>query len=181
METKREIRIFTITEYDKEERYLQKRHAQGWRFVKATGYGVYHFEACEPEGVVYQLDYNQEGIADKGEYIQMFADCGWEHVTDYVGYSYFRKPISEMSGEEEIFNDDNSKLEMLRRIFKGRMIPLFIAFFLYLLLQFVLPTFFRGALIMAIITWMRGLLIVYMVVAIHFCIKYLAYRRRIRK
>ena len=181
METKREFRYYTIMEYDKEERYLSKRHSQGWRFTEVTGIGMYHFEQCEPEGVVYQLDYNQEGIADRGEYIQMFADCGWEHVTDYVGYSYFRKPVSEMSSEEEIFNDDNSKLEMIQRIFKGRMIPLFIVFFLYLILQFVLPNLFEGALITVVVTWLRALLLVYIIVTIHFCIKYLAYRRRVKK
>ena len=181
METKREFRYYTIMEYDKEERYLQKRHSEGWKFLEVTGIGMYHFEKCEPEGVVYQLDYNQEGIADRGEYIQMFADCGWEHVTDYVGYSYFRKPVAEMSSEEEIFNDDNSKLEMIQRIFKGRMIPLFIVFFLYLILQFVLPNMFEGVIITAVVTWFRALLLVYIVVTIHFCVKYLAYRRRVKK
>ena len=181
METKREFRYYTIMEYDKEERYLQKRHSEGWRFLEVTGIGMYHFEKCQPEGVVYQLDYNQEGIADRGEYIQMFADCGWEHVTDYVGYSYFRKPVSDMTSEEEIFNDDNSKLEMIQRIFKGRMIPLFIVFFLYLILQFVLPNLFEGAVIMAIVSVIRFLLLVYIIVTIHFCMKYLAYRRRVRK
>ena len=181
METKREFRYYTIMEYDKEERYLQKRHSQGWKLVTVSGVGMYHFEECEPEGVVYQLDYNQEGIADRGEYIQMFADCGWEHVTDYVGYSYFRKPVSEMTAEEEIFNDDNSKLEMIQRIFKGRMIPLFIVFFLYLILQFVLPNVFEGVLVTGVVVWLRALLLVYIIVTIHFCVKYLAYRRRVRK
>ena len=98
-----------------------------------------------------------------------------------MGYSYFRKPVSDMTAEEEIFNDDNSKLEMIQRIFKGRMIPLFIVFFLYLILQFVLPNLFEGAVIMAIVTIIRFLLLVYIIVTIHFCMKYLAYRRRIRK
>ena len=181
METKREFRYYTIVEYDKEERYLQKRHSEGWKFVEVTGIGMYHFEKCEPEGVVYQLDYNQEGIADRGEYIQMFADCGWEHVTDYVGYSYFRKPVSEMTAEEEIFNDDNSKLEMLQRIFKGRMIPLFIVFFLYLFLQFILPNLLEGTIISAVVVWLRALLLVYIIVTVHFCIKYLALRRRVKR
>ncbi len=181
METKQEFRYYTIMEYDKEERYLQKRHGQGWKFVKVSGIGMYHFEKCEPEGVVYQLDYNQEGISDRGEYIQMFEDCGWEHITDYVGYSYFRKPISNMTSEEEIFNDDSSKLEMIQRIFKGRMIPLFIVFFLYLLLQFALPTIFTGTVITTLVALIRFFLLVYIIVTIHFCIKYLAYRRRIKK
>jgi len=46
--------------------------------------------------VVYQLDYNQEGRSHKEEYIQMFTDCGWEYLQDFVGYSYFRKPKAAM-------------------------------------------------------------------------------------
>ena len=96
METKQEFRYFTITEYDKEQQYLSRRHKEGWKFTKVTGIGQYHFEQCEPEAVVYQLDYNQEGNVNKPEYTQMFEDCGWEYITTYVGYSYFRKPVSAL-------------------------------------------------------------------------------------
>ena len=58
----------------------------------------------------------------------MFKDCGWEYILDYVGYSYFRKPASEMNGDEKIFCDENSKLEMLERVFKKRLLPLLIIF-----------------------------------------------------
>ena len=47
----------------------------------------------------------------------MFADCGWEYLQDFAGYSYFRKPVAEMKGEEAIFCDDASRLEMMRRVF----------------------------------------------------------------
>ena len=39
--------------------------------------GRYLFEKCEPEDVVYQLDYNPEGDGHKAAYVQMFEDCGW--------------------------------------------------------------------------------------------------------
>ena len=35
--------------------------------------GIYTFESCQPENVVYQLDDNPEGRAYRAEYIQMFA------------------------------------------------------------------------------------------------------------
>ena len=80
--------------------------------------------------MVYQLDYNPDGIAHKEQYVQMFKDCGWEYIQDYFGYSYFRKPASEMAGDEEIFCDDESRLEMVKRIFFTRMVPLIVIFFL---------------------------------------------------
>ena len=116
-EKKKELRIFTIADWKKEEQYLQKRHREGWKFIKAGLPGIYHFEKCRPEEVVYQLDYNQDGLEHKDEYLQMFQDCGWEYIQDFGGYSYFRKPVSQMHGEEEIFCDDESRLDMMRRVF----------------------------------------------------------------
>lgn len=181
METKQEFKYFTITEYDKEQQYLTRRHKEGWKFIKVTGIGQYHFEKCEPEEVIYQLDYNQEGNCNQAEYTQMFADCGWEYITTYVGYSYFRKPVAAMNGEEEIFFDDSSKLEMMQRIFKGRMIPMFIVFFLYLFWQFLILHFFEGAFFTFVATMLQTALVIFIIVTIHFGIKYMGHLRRIRK
>jgi len=127
-EKKVEFKWFTILEHEKEERYLRYMHNRGWKFYKVVFPGFYYFEKCESEDVVYQLDYNQERMNGMGEYIRMFSDCGWDYILDFVGYSYFRKRAVDMNGEEEIFNDDASKKEMLLRVYKGRLIPLAIIF-----------------------------------------------------
>ena len=123
------LRYFTIAEWEKEQEYLRREHNKGWKFTGVTLPGFYHFEKCQPEDVVYQLDYNPEGTDHKEEYVQMFQDCGWEYITDFVGYSYFRKAVSQMRGHEEIFCDTQSRLDMIKRVFKGRMVPLIIIFF----------------------------------------------------
>lgn len=119
---------FTIPEWEKEENWLREQHKNGWKLIKATPLGLYRFEQCEPEDVIYQLDYNQEGMDHLSEYIQMFRDCGWEYVTDMMGYAYFRKPANEMVEDEGIFCDDESKIEMIERVYKGRMLPLIVIF-----------------------------------------------------
>jgi hypothetical protein len=68
----------------------------------------------------------------------MFEDCGWEYMQDYVGYSYFRKPANAMKGDEEIFCDESSRLAMMERVYKSRLIPLLVIFSACLLPQFVL-------------------------------------------
>lgn len=135
---KKQFKYFTIFEYEKEEKYLREMHRSGWKFLKVRGLGVYHFEKSTPEDVVYQLDYNKEGLAQKEEYLQMFSDCGWEHLQDYAGYSYFRKPAADMNGEETIFCDEESKIAMMERVMKGRFTPLVIIFFCCLLPQFII-------------------------------------------
>ena len=138
MKTKKEFRYFSIFNHEQEEEYLRSCHKEGWAFVKVTGIGMYHFAACVPADVVYQLDYNPEGSANKDEYVQMYADCGWEYVQEYAGYSYFRKAVVEMDGEEEIFCDDDSRLAMLDRVYKGRLLPVLVIFCACLLPQFIL-------------------------------------------
>ena len=138
METKKQFKWFTIYEYEKEQEYLRRMHREGWKFRKVSGLGMYHFEACVPEDVVYQLDYNQEGLAHKDEYVQMFRDCDWEYLQDYAGYSYFRKAVSEDGIAEEIFCDSESRLQMMERVFKGRMQPLLALFCSVLIPLFIL-------------------------------------------
>ena len=137
---KKEFRYFSIFNHEDEQEYLQRQHHLGYRFVKVTGLGIYHFEECDPEEVIYQLDYNQEGSAHKDEYIQMFEDCGWEYIQEFAGYSYFRKALSDMDENEAIFCDDASRLEMLERVYKGRMLPMFVIFSACLVPQFVINT-----------------------------------------
>lgn len=127
-EIKKTFKWFTVTKYEEEQEYLRKEHQAGWKLVKVSFPGFYTFEKCEPEDVIYQLDYNQEREKGMAEYIQMFRDCGWEYICDFVGYSYFRKAASQMREDETIFSDDSSRLEMIGRVFKGRMVPLLIIF-----------------------------------------------------
>ena len=68
----------------------------------------------------------------------MFADCGWEYIQEYAGYSYFRKAVKEMDMEEEIFCDEESRLAMLERVYKGRLLPMLVIFSACLLPQFIL-------------------------------------------
>ncbi len=136
--TKTEFKFFTVMDWKEEEEYLRWMHNEGWKFTNVSFIGSYHFQKCEPEDVIYQLDYNQDGRQHKTQYVQMFRDCGWEYIQDFFGYSYFRKKASEMNDREEIFCDDESRLEMMMRVFTGRMIPLLAIFFLLLIPNIIL-------------------------------------------
>ena len=135
---KKEFKYFSIFNHEKEEEYLRNQHKLGYKFVNVTGIGTYHFIECTPEDVVYQLDFNQDATNQKEDYIKMFEDCGWEYIQDYAGYSYFRKSVSKMSENEEIFSDETSRIEMLERVYKGRLLPLLVIFLACLFPQFII-------------------------------------------
>ena len=166
------LRYFTIAEWEKEQEYLRREHNKGWKFTGVTLPGFYHFEKCQPEDVVYQLDYNPEGTDHKEEYVQMFQDCGWEYVTDFVGYSYFRKADSQMRGHEEIFCDTQSRLDMIRRVFKGRMVPLIIIFFLLVIPQIFSHPWTDTPADYILAGMFLLIFIIYSLLFIHFAVKY---------
>lgn len=114
-QTIRRFRYYTIMEYDKEEAYLRKMHAKGYRFQSVALPGIYTFVRCEPEDVIYQLDYAEGdkrfSPEEKESYLQLFRDNGWEYITAFMGYTYFRKPAT--SADTEIFSDTASKRDLI--------------------------------------------------------------------
>lgn len=174
METKKQFKWFTIFEYEKEQEYLRQMHKDGWKFVKVKGLGMYYFEKCIPQDVVYQLDYNQDGLAHKEEYQKMFEDFGWEYMQDYVGYSYFRKAVADDGVAEEIFCDEESRFQMMQRVIKGRMIPLLILFFTVLLPQFMTNLFSTQNYLAA--AFIGAVLALYLVIFVMFLVKYIQYK-----
>ncbi|MDY2957722.1 DUF2812 domain-containing protein [Floccifex sp.] len=123
----KQLKLFDITQHIEEQEYLHQMHAKGWKFKHVTFPGIYSFEKVEPETMIYQLDYNPDGLKEKQEYVQMFKDCGWEYIQEFMGYSYFRKAKKEKE-DESIFCDEQSRNEMINRVFKGRLVPMLFIF-----------------------------------------------------
>lgn len=130
MEKKIVYRIFTIADYEREALYFREMHAKGWKLRK-VGYSIllfavkYTFEKCHPEQVSYQLDFYPMEKSERASYLQLFKDCGWEYITDFNSFSYFRKVRSkiESNAEFEIYNDAAGKLAMVNRILRLRLVP----------------------------------------------------------
>ena len=135
MEKKIVYRIFTIADYEREALYFREMHAKGWKLRKVS-YSIllfavkYTFEKCQPEQVSYQLDFYPMKKSERASYLQLFKDCGWEHITDFNSFSYFRKAHSEIesNAEFEIYNDAAGKLAMVKRILTRRMLPILLLF-----------------------------------------------------
>ena len=142
MEKKIVYRLVTIADYEREAVFLGEMHSKGWKLRKVS-YSIllatvkYIFEKCQPEQVSYQLDFYPMKKSERASYLQLFKDCGWEHITDFNGFSYFSKPYSEIESdtEFEIYNDAAGKLAMVKRILTMRMLPIL------LLLSALLPIF----------------------------------------
>ena len=123
------IRFFTIADFEEEEKWLSKKHSEGWKIVKMTPPCFYTFEQCEPDDYIYKLDF--QNSEQTPEYMQMLSDFGWEYFASCLGWLYFRKKASGIQTEEdgELFSDSESKTEFVTKIVKTRMLPLTLIFF----------------------------------------------------
>ena len=133
-ETIREFHYWVLSEYEQEEEYLRRMHNQGWKLAQIDLPGFYTFERCQPEDVVYKLDFRSLRGEDKEAFLSMYREYGWEYLQDLNDYSYFRKSAANASPEDlEIFSDDESRLDMVKRILRWRMAPILIMGLLCLL------------------------------------------------
>lgn len=145
MEKKIVYRIFTIADYEREALYFREMHAKGWKLRKVS-YSIllfvvkYTFEKCQPEQVSYQLDFYPMEKSERTSYLQLFKDYGWEHITDFNSFSYFRKAHSkvESATEFEIYNDATNKLDMVNRILRLRLVPVLLLLAIHIPLLFML-------------------------------------------
>jgi len=131
MRTKLILKFWTIADYLEEESWLRELHQQGWKLRKMVPPCFYTFESCEPEDVIYRLDYRNKKLGSDYDYIRMIEDFGWDYAGSCVGWLYFRKPAAEASCEEEgeLFSDYASRLSMVEKLVRTRLLPLTIFFF----------------------------------------------------
>lgn len=116
MNTVRKSRIFLAWQDDREEAWLNEMAAQGLHLQRVVFPCFYHFVEDEPSSYVYRLDFKSSPKTDMDDYLQLFADAGWEHVGQFFnGWQYFRKAIAP--GETaEIYSDAESKIAKYNRL-----------------------------------------------------------------
>lgn len=122
------MRFFTIAEYNDEQNWLENQHKKGWK-LKLVLPLIFIFEKCNPEDVIYQLDYKNKSMTE--DYFEIFKDYGWEYCGSCLGWNYFRKLEKDIETENdrEIFSDADSKIDMINYIYKTRMLPLTLLLF----------------------------------------------------
>jgi hypothetical protein len=159
--TVRVMKWFMAWQDDREEAWLEEMARAGLHLKKYKGFGIYTFEVGTPREDVYRLDYITVSGKEREQYLQLFADAGWEHVNEAASWQYYRKP-RRADSRDEIFCDNMSKIEKYRRLM-ALYIPLGVVmwinintihrkegllFEILVMFLFLMGAFFVGSLIM---------------------------------
>ena len=75
MINKKQFRIFTILDLDKEEEYLHEMHLKGWRY-RTSSFGFFYFDQCQPNDVIYRI-YDSRFLKKHKYELQDFRNRGW--------------------------------------------------------------------------------------------------------
>ncbi|WP_081234712.1 DUF2812 domain-containing protein [Clavibacter tessellarius] len=106
------IRFFV--DFDEEERWLDRMAAEG-RLMRRRGF-VYTSTDIEPGSAVVRIDYRPSmTAADFADYVQLFADAGWRHISGSrrSGTQHFASTTAD--ADAEIFSDARSRAERYKR------------------------------------------------------------------
>jgi hypothetical protein len=124
----RKFKWFWAWQDEAEEEWLREMSNNGWHLARIGFPTVYTFEAGEPRDFVYRLDYRSYYKMDKGDYLQLFSDAGWEKVEEMAGWHYFRQ-AARAGDDLEIYSDSDSKIGKYQRLLVFLailMLPLFL-------------------------------------------------------
>lgn len=112
--TKTVFRVLMPWNDQKEERWLAEQERSGWHLKCVRPFG-YTLERGAPAEVAYRLDYQPLARRNREEYLALFFDAGWEHVSTRGEWHLFRKGI--VDGQvPEIYTDPQSRIAMYRRV-----------------------------------------------------------------
>jgi hypothetical protein len=119
---KRVIKLFWAWQDDQENKWLESMSEEGWKLI-SYNFLRYTFEKMEPKKYIYKTDFKLGQNHDLQEYLTLFEDAGWEHVTQYSGWHYFRTEAAKVK-TPEIYSDNHSKIEMFKKLLVFLLIPL---------------------------------------------------------
>ncbi len=105
-------KLFFAWSMHKEQKWLEEQAKKGLVLVD-VGVGRYVFEEESPKDIVYQFDFQILSKKKEKEYLELFND--WVLIKRVGGWYYFRKEYKD-GDTNSIFNDDESKNSLFRRL-----------------------------------------------------------------
>lgn len=106
---------FWVWNQDAEKEFLENKAREGYVLNK-VGFGSYYFDESKAQNLIYQMDFRGfGGKIPEEEYLQLYEDAGWRLAARMGGWYYFYQEGRD-GIDSSIFNDNNSKRAVLKRL-----------------------------------------------------------------
>ena len=111
MINKKQFKIFTIVDLDKEEEYLHEMHLKGWKY-RTSRFGFFYFDQCQPDDVIYCI-YDSRFLKKYKYELQDFRNRDWELI-GAGSCSILRKSSSNLLPEDQVYMSKGLRWEVMR-------------------------------------------------------------------
>ena len=111
MINKKQFKIFTSLDLDKEEEYLHEMHLKGWRY-RTSRFGFFYFDQCQPDDVIYCI-YDSRFLKKYKHELQDFSNRGWELI-GAGSCLILRKSSSDLLPEDQVYMSTGLRWEAMR-------------------------------------------------------------------
>jgi hypothetical protein len=95
------FRPFPVWNSEAELRWLEDKASEGLRLIKSFN-PLYIFARAEPESVRFCHGFTRVRFGDRDEYLQLYADAGWQYVSSWVGWHYFKSSVATASDIDRV-------------------------------------------------------------------------------
>ena len=103
--------MFTILDFDKEEKYLHEMHLKGWRY-RTSRFGFFYFDQCQPDDVIYRI-YDSRFLKKYNHEMQDFRNRGWEWI-EATPWPVLCKSSSDLLPEDQFYMSNALRWEVMR-------------------------------------------------------------------
>lgn len=147
---------FWVWDQEKEMAFLKAQAQKGY-LLSSVAIGKYTFTLEQPSEKVYQSDF--KGLnrhLSESDYLTLYRETGREYIGNTGGWYYFCRDFSD--GQIEIYNDNDSKLMLYRRLI---FFLLLVGWPLYFQLVFILPNMHQEQIAFIITLILMGIAILH--------------------
>jgi small-conductance mechanosensitive channel len=144
--SKKVFKLFFAWQDGNEEVWLNEMARKGWALTSYQYF--YHFEKTKPTNYVYKLDYKTNRDEDLDEYQLIFQDAGWEYVTRYGDWHYFRT-IAQGDEAPDIYTENEYQIEKYKGLLRRLISALVTVILLAIILSFSLNSSFLNGFLLS--------------------------------
>lgn len=138
---KRMWKIFPVSKYREEEKWINKMEQEGWHLVN-VGFLHYDFVRGEPNTYQYAMELMTGDREEREKYFSFLKEYGVECADTFTEWAYLRR---EKQDEDFIlFSDNESMIQYKKRVFRNLMSVLLLLLFNVVFMIFNFIDLYKG-------------------------------------
>jgi hypothetical protein len=116
----KKFKFFSPADYEKLEVWLREQRKNGLALQSAMVPGIFTFEKCEGENVIYKVEFLLKNTDEIKNYYELYENNGWKFICKNPFFNFFVRPANSPETGEPIATNE-IRVEMLSNVLFNRL------------------------------------------------------------